>query len=34
MIIEFIDSGLEGYSEEFRVIKLDENVKLREGLSR
>jgi hypothetical protein len=37
MIREFIDSGLEGYcenSEEFKVIKLDEKIKLRDGLRR
>jgi len=37
MIREFINSGLEGYcenSEEFKVIKLDNNIKLRDGLTR
>ncbi len=34
---EFTESGLEGYdedSEEFRVIKLDKNLRLRDGLTR
>jgi hypothetical protein len=34
---EFTESGLEGYdedSEEFRIIKLDKNLKLRDGLTR
>ncbi len=32
---EFTESGLEGYdSVEFRVIKLDKNLKLRDGLRR
>jgi hypothetical protein len=34
---DFTESGLEGYnedSEEFRVMKLDKNLKLRDGLTR